>query len=122
MKKLLIIILILLLIPALYLGYLYATNKISDQQITDLKNNVTSGNFNLNQVDTKQIEPFTEDANKQLETLTTRAEEVNEHITKVLGDSVQVNEEEKEKNLSEKAFDYGRYLYCKQVVDEFEKK
>ena len=36
-----------------------------------------------------------------------------------LGQAVQVDQES-EKNLSEKAFDYGRYLYCQQVVQSYE--
>jgi len=34
-------------------------------------------------------------------------------------------DENKDKNLSEKAFEYGRYIYCQEVVkqyDELEKK
>jgi hypothetical protein len=61
-----------------------------------------------------------QDAEQQLATLTDRGQEVSNEIGKVLGEYVQVNEKEEDKALHEKAFEYGQYLYCQQVIKEYE--
>lgn len=60
------------------------------------------------------------DAGSQLQTLAQRAEEVGQHAQNVLGTSIQVNEEKAKAPIHETAIEYGRYIYCKQVVSEFE--
>jgi len=70
-----------------------------------------------------QLQPLTQDAQKQIEVLGERTKEVSEQSKQVLGETVKVNEELTNDNrpVHEKAFDYGRYVYCKQVVQDFEK-
>ncbi len=58
---------------------------------------------------------------EQTQVLTERAQETSGHIQKILGDKVEVDEGEKEKALHEKTAEYARYLYCKQVVEDWEK-
>ncbi len=43
------------------------------------------------------------------------------HVKNVLGDKIEVDEEQSDKTLQKKTIDYAKYLYCKQVVEEFEK-
>jgi hypothetical protein len=59
-------------------------------------------------------------AQTEIQTLTERSQEVSQEIGKVLGEYVQVNEEDVNKPLHEKAFEYGQYLYCQQVIKQFE--
>lgn len=74
-----------------------------------------------NQVSEKSpvVTDATADASSQLETLAQRAGEVTQHAQTVLGSSIQVNEDVK-KPIHESALEYGRYVYCKQVVTEYE--
>jgi hypothetical protein len=59
-------------------------------------------------------------ASNQIQILAERGQEVGGHVGNVLGSYVQVSDAE-EQPLHESAFEYGRYLYCQQVVNEFEK-
>lgn len=61
------------------------------------------------------------DLQNQTQTLSERAKETGSHVQQVLGSSVQVNEQEKQP-IHQRAFDYGRYIYCKAVVEEWENK
>lgn len=57
-------------------------------------------------------------AGKQLGTVSNRAQEVGKTVGNVLGTAVQ--QASSSGSLQEKAFDYGRYLYCQQVVKDYE--
>lgn len=70
---------------------------------------------------TSQQEMITS-AQEQGSTLLTRSQEMIGHVQKVLGDYVEVNEEEQQKSLGEKTLEYAKYQYCKQVVQEYENK
>lgn len=66
--------------------------------------------------------PFnTQDASDQLGTLAERGQEVSEQIGKVLGEFVEVNENNQDQAAHERAFEYGQYLYCQQVIIDYEK-
>jgi len=66
------------------------------------------------------VDLITQDVGEQTKILGERAKKTGEHIQQVLGESVKVNEAENDQALHEKAFDYGRYIYCKQVVEEYD--
>lgn len=70
----------------------------------------------------QELAPLSEDAKKQLEVLSERSQEVGEHSQKVLGETIKINEqaEKDERPIHEKAFEYGKYVYCRQVVDDYE--
>lgn len=57
----------------------------------------------------------------ELATLSQRTTDVSKHAGNVLGSSVQPVSEENSTPIHEKAFEYGKYIYCKQVVDDYEK-
>jgi hypothetical protein len=61
------------------------------------------------------------DTSQQVSTLASRSAEVGKHATQVLGDKIQVNEEDKDAPIHERAFEYGRYLYCQEVIKDFER-
>lgn len=67
-------------------------------------------------------------ASNQLNVLAKRGQEVNNQTQQVLGQYVQsVQEEDTNQStdkqpLHEQAFEYGRYLYCQQVVKDYEGK
>lgn len=58
------------------------------------------------------------DFGQQWATLAGRTSALGEHAKNVLSGTVQVNEEQP--SFQEKAIEYGQYLYCKQVVTEYE--
>ncbi len=62
-----------------------------------------------------------QDTKGQLYILSQRSTQVGGEIQKVLGSYVQVNEAEEETPLHERAFEHAQYLYCKQVVTEYER-
>jgi hypothetical protein len=71
------------------------------------------------QLDQAELSQFTESASQELKTLTERGKVVGEHAQSILGSSVEADKEQPP--LHERAFEYGRYLYCQQVVKDFEK-
>jgi hypothetical protein len=94
----------------------------STGQLPDFKKIAESTASMSSQVSEKSpaVTNVTTDANSQLQTLTQRAGEVSQHAQNVLGTSIQVNEGVK-KPIHESALEYGRYIYCKQVVMDYEK-
>ena len=52
--------------------------------------------------------------------LTERGSQVLKQGTKVLGAAVTVDESQEKSSFTDKAINYGRYLYCKQVVEDWE--
>ncbi len=68
----------------------------------------------------QQLQSITDQAQNQLQATSQQFQTVTGNVQKVLGAAVQVNDNET-KSAPEKALDYGKYLYCKQVVNEFEK-
>ena len=88
-------------------------------QVSDLKN-IFQGNFN--QEEAKEgISTLTENAGEQIKHLSEKALEAGEITQSFIEEAVQTDEEG-EKNISEKAFEYGRYVYCQQVVEDWENK
>jgi len=76
-------------------------------------------NTPIDQLTTEELKFFSEDAKKQAQILTDRAKETGDHIQQVLGESIQINEKDG-KPVHQKTLEYGRYLYCQQVVKEWE--
>lgn len=57
---------------------------------------------------------------EQLEIVTERTGELTGTVGQVLGEAVKVASDSSEQTLQERAFDYGRYLYCQQVIKDYE--
>lgn len=62
-----------------------------------------------------------QNAESEISDLTKRTVEVSKHAGNVLGSSVQPASQEDVTPVHEKAFEYGKYIYCKQVVADYEK-
>lgn len=58
------------------------------------------------------------DLGTQVTTLSSRAQELGSHAQGFISTGVQVDT--REQSLSQRAMDYGQYLYCKQVVTAYE--
>ena len=54
---------------------------------------------------------------EQLKTLTQKSNEVKDHLVKLSGE---IKESEDGSALHEKAFEYGQYIYCQEIVKEYE--
>lgn len=76
------------------------------------------------QIDTKKVsEDFqksVQEAESEISTLSQKTTEASKHAGNVLGSSIQSAEKEESTPLHEKAFEYGKYIYCKQVVEDYE--
>jgi len=70
-------------------------------------------------IEQKDLEKLGEDGLTQIKVLTEKAKEAGEVAQDFVETVVQVDQE-KDKNLSEKAFEYGRYIYCQEVVKQYE--
>lgn len=108
---------LLFIIIALAAGYLYLNQKkpeiLTQYKIPQLKNlNFKNQNF----------QKLSTDANQQLATLSGKAAEVGSHVQNVLGKAITVNEDEEKKSIQAETIDYAKYLYCKQVVEDYETK
>jgi hypothetical protein len=57
---------------------------------------------------------------EQLGTVSERTGQLGGTVGQVLGEAVKVASTSGESSLQERAFDYGRYLYCQQVVKDYE--
>lgn len=109
---------LVVLLIAGYVGYFYYSNQ-KLPSLQDVITSVTSLQSSLPS-EAPELNTVSSDAASQLQTLGQRAGEVSQHAQQVLGTSIQKNEAA-EKPLHQRALDYGQYMYCKQVVEEYEK-
>jgi len=67
-----------------------------------------------------KLDELSQNAGDQIKLMSERALEAGKVAKDFVAGSVEVDEKS-EKNLSERAFEYGQYIYCKAVVDNWEK-
>lgn len=118
MKK----ILIFLFIIAIALGGLYTFKRDTFDAVSEqiLGEQIDISGINSQSFSSDQLQSVVPTDDIQIETLTERGKEVGEHVSKVLGESIQASEDEVP--IHERAFEYGRYIYCQEVVREYEEK
>ena len=104
----------------IWLGYFYYQNRRLPM-LTEIQSTVTqlpmliSGKLPTN-VNTSSL-PQISQVNQQA--VSEAINQGKERVDMVLGDAIEVASDST-KPAAQKALDYGRYLYCKQVVDEYE--
>jgi len=129
LRKLLVISVTLLI---LFAAYKLAKNKgllpnqIFSQIEEKIPDKITLPWQKNQEIDLDQINFKKEDLEKigtngmsQIKTLTQKAKESGEIAKDFIKEVVKVDEN-KDKNLSEKAFEYGRYIYCQEVIQQYE--
>ncbi len=104
---------ILLLVIFLIIAAGYYLLKVNPEMLTQLPFSET-----VFQLDQAELEKFTSTASEELKIISERSKEVGEHAQNVLGSTIEVNEEKQP--IHERAIDYGRYIYCQQVVEDYE--
>lgn len=67
----------------------------------------------------EDIDKIGEDGMSQIQILGNKAKEAGEVAQDFVQEVVTVDENT-DKNISEKAFDYGKYIYCQEVVKQYE--
>lgn len=67
----------------------------------------------------EDIDKIGEDGMSQIQILGNKAKEAGEVAQDFVQEVVKVDENT-DKNISEKAFDYGRYIYCQEIVKQYE--
>lgn len=70
--------------------------------------------------DQANLEKLSSNAGEQIKVMSERALEAGKVAKDFVAGSVQMDENE-DKKLSERAFEYGQYIYCKAVVNDWEK-
>lgn len=98
-----------------------ATDSASAETKSNSTTNSTSEGSGVGGFSPSQLPFDTQDATNQLETLAQRGQEVSQEIGTVLGKFVEVNESNEDQAAHERAFEYGQYLYCQQVISDYEK-
>lgn len=78
----------------------------------------TTDNTDL-EAENKFLKDSLEMTQKQIETLTQKSIEVKDHLLNLTNE---IKESSDSSKVHEKAFEYGQYLYCQQVVKEYEAK
>lgn len=66
----------------------------------------------------KKLNIFSDEDVKQAQVLSSRVQESKQHVQKVLGENIEAEEEQG--SLQGRTLEYARYLYCKQVVEDWE--
>jgi hypothetical protein len=104
----------LILIGALLITGLYFAGEKGLLAHTPLKN-----------FDHKQLNIFSKQSKEQAQLLTNRAKQTSQHVQQVLGENVEVSQPKSspdlKKDLPQKTLEYARYLYCQQVVEDWQK-
>ncbi len=59
---------------------------------------------------------------EQAKILSSRVQESGEHVQKVLGENIEAEEQKPQKSVQAKTLEYIRYVYCQQVVDDWNAK
>lgn len=121
----------ILVLTGVVLGYFFAVAKRFPTSIQDLSSTLLSSALTIpkdleftKQLTSKipqaqNVDLSNIDTGEQLKTLGERAGEISQHTQKVLGASIQKNEKEATP-IHESALEYGKYIYCKQVVSTYE--
>lgn len=87
-----------------------------DSQIDEISQKISGKETpNLNM----DLEKLGEDGVNQVQILANQAKEAGGVAQEFVQGAVKVDEN-KDQNVSEKAFEYGRYIYCQEVVKQFE--
>jgi len=68
-----------------------------------------------------QLNELSSNAGEQIKSTAQKALEAGKVAQEFVAGSIQTDESS-EKNLGEKAFEYGQYVYCKAVVDDWEQR
>lgn len=63
---------------------------------------------------------LTQSAQQQIQSAVTQAIQTTQTSQNILGEYIEATPQE-DQALHQKAFEYGRYLYCQQVVEEWQK-
>jgi hypothetical protein len=66
-----------------------------------------------------QVQKQISSLQRQSTVLSDRANDVSMHTSKILGEAIEANPDA-EVPISQRAFEYGRYLYCQEVVKAYE--
>lgn len=129
MHRIILSLAIILVLTGVVLGYFFAIEKRLPSSMSDLATSIFHSavvipeNFDIKNEISSQIPQMDDlkntDAGSQFKILGERAGEITQHSQNVLGKSIQKNEKEATP-LHESALEYGKYIYCKQVVDLYE--
>lgn len=99
------------------LGQTLFTNMVHVPSQEEVKTQISSKVPQLSEIENVTLPEG--DAGDQIKTLTERAGEISQHAQNVLGASIQKNDKEAVP-IQESALEYGKYIYCKQVVNTYE--
>lgn len=69
---------------------------------------------------TEEFQLGVKQAESEISGLSEKTAEVSQHTSNVLGSSITPVDNENATPIHEKAFEYGKYIYCKQVVDDYQ--
>ena len=94
-------------------------NQYQDGEINSWQDLVNS--FHSDQKLNLELNELSTNAGEQIKSSAQKAIEAGKFAQEFVSESVKTNESN-DKNLGERAFEYGQYVYCKAVVDDWEAK
>lgn len=93
-------------------------NQFKDGKIKSWQDLINS--FQSDQELNIELNELSTNAGEQIKSSAQKALEAGKFAQEFVSESVQINEST-DQNLGERAFEYGQYVYCKAVVDDWEK-
>ncbi len=94
-------------------------NQYQDGEINSWQDLINS--FQSDQTLNLELNELSTNAGEQIKTSAQKAIEAGKFAQEFVSESVQTNEST-DQNLGERAFEYGQYVYCQAVVDDWEAK
>lgn len=94
-------------------------NQFKDGKIKSWQDLINS--FQSDQELNLELNELSNNAGEQIKSSAQKALEAGKFAQEFVSESVQTDEST-DKNLGERAFEYGQYVYCKAVVDDWEKR
>ena len=105
--------------------YFGDTAKLTNSILPQLKETPLSSIIEkFDSIDTEKLtstfQSGVQNAETEISTLGEKTVEVTKHTGNVLGSSITTAPEAEQTPVHEKALEYGKYIYCKQVVTDYE--
>jgi len=108
------IIILLIVIALTYGGYVFAKQQswLSDEKTAPIDET-------LSKINAEDLQNLGQDGLEEIKILSQKAKQAGGVAQKLAQDAIKVKEND-DKSISDKAFEYGRYIYCQEVVKQYE--
>jgi hypothetical protein len=108
------VIILLIVIALTYGGYVFAKKQdwLSDEKTAPIDET-------LSKINAEDLKNLGQDGLEEIKILSEKAKVAGGVAQEFAQDAIKVKEND-DKSISDKAFEYGRYIYCQEVVKQYE--